>query len=167
MVNECNGDVTTACLGHSGIVVAVKVSLKGVLIGGVLDILSSSVLGIPLAVYAVSKVDLAHTPKDQLGAAIAAVSQENPWLYGTQLAVGLACSVLAGYVAAWLAKHNELLNGTLSSFLCVALGIFSIASGKDSHAHWVQILILISAPACGFFGGYLRVWQRRLPAVAV
>ena len=142
-----------------------KVSLKGVLIAGIIGILSSSVLGIPLAVYAVSKVDLAHTPKDQLGAAVAAVSHGNPWLYGTQLAVGLTCSVLAGYVAAWLAKHDELLNGTLSSFLCVAIGIYSIASGKDSHAHWVQILILISAPVCGFFGGYLRVRQRRIPAV--
>lgn len=142
-----------------------NVSLKGVLIGGIVDILSSSVLGIPLAVYAVSKVDLAHTPKDQLGAAIAAVSHGNPWLHGMQLAVGLACSVLAGYVAAWLAKHNELLNGTLSSFLCVAIGIYSMVSGRDSHAPWVQILILISAPVCGFFGGYLRLRQRHIPAV--
>jgi hypothetical protein len=163
---ECNRDVTTA-YSHFGIVVTVKVSLKGVLIGGIVDILSSSVLGVPFAVYALSKVDLAHTPKDQLGHAIAAVSLGTPWLYATQLLVGLACSVLGGYVAAWPAKHHELLNGTLSSFLCVAIGIYSIASGKDSHAHWVQMLILISAPVSGFFGGYLRVRQRSVPAVAV
>jgi hypothetical protein len=145
--------------------VAVKVSLKGVLIGGIADVVSSSLLGIPLAVYALSKVDVAHTPKDQLGSAIVAVSQGTPWLYGTQLLVGLACSVLGGYVAAWLAKHDQLLNGALSSFLCTAIGIYSIASGKDSNARWVQILILISAPVCGFFGGYLRV-RHRVPAVA-
>ncbi len=137
-----------------------KISVKGVLIGGIVDIASSSLLGIPFAIYAMSKVDLVHTPKDQLGAAIAAVSHDRPWLYGAQLLVGLACSVLAGYVAAWLAKHDELLNGTLSSCLCVAIGIYSIASGKDSHGHWVQFLILISAPLCGFLGGYLRVRQR-------
>jgi hypothetical protein len=144
-----------------------RVSLKGVLTGGIVDVVSSSLLGIPLAIYALSKVDLAHTPKDQLGSAIAAVSHGIPWLYGAQLLVGLSCSVLGGYVAAWLAMHDEILNGTLSSCLCVAIGIYSIASGKDSHAHWVQFLILISAPACGFFGGYLRGRQRSVRAVGV
>jgi hypothetical protein len=139
--------------------------LKGVLIGGIVDILSSSLLGIPFAIYAMSKIDLAQTPKNQLGSEIAAVSHAAPWLYGAQLLVGLACSVLGGYAAAWLAKHDELLNGALSSFLCVVIGIYSIASGKDSNAHWVQMLILISAPLCGLFGGYLRVRQR-ITAVA-
>lgn len=143
-----------------------KISVTGVLIGGIADIVSSSLLGIPFAIYAMSKIDLVQTPKDQLGPAIAAVSHATPWLYGAELLVGLACSVLGGYLAARLAKHDELLNGALSSFLCVAIGIYSIASGKDSHAHWVQLLILISAPACGFFGGYLRARQR-VPAVAV
>ena len=143
-----------------------KISLKGVLIGGIVDVLSSSLLGVPLAIYAVSKIDLAHTPSEQLSSAIAAVSHATPWLYGTQLLVGLACSVLGGYVAAWLAKHDELLNGTLSAFLCVAIGIYSIASGKDSHALWVQILMLISASICGFLGGYLRLRQRSIQTVA-
>jgi hypothetical protein len=143
-----------------------KVSPKGVLIGGVVDVLSSSLMGIPLAIYAVSKVDLAHTPKDQLGPAIAAVSHATPWLYGMQLLLGLACSVLGGYVAGWLAKHDELLNGVLSSWLCVAIGIYSIASGKDTHALWVQVLILISAPLCGVFGGYLRLRQRSVRSLA-
>jgi len=152
---------------HSDIVLTVKVSVKGVLIGGIVDVLSSTLLGLPLAIYAMSKVDLAHTPKDQLGPAIAAASHAIPWLYGTQLLLGLACSVLGGYVAARLAKHDEQLNGALSSFLCLAIGIYSIASGKDSHAHWVQILFLISSPVSGFFGGYLRLRQRIVHALAV
>jgi len=95
-------------LPDSGIVVPVTVSLKGVLIGSITDILSSSLSGVPLAIYAASKVDLANTPKDQLGHAIAAVSRATRWLYGTQFLLGLTCSVLGGYVAAWLAKHDEL-----------------------------------------------------------
>jgi len=114
-----------------------------------------------------SKVDLAHTPKEQLGSAIAAVSHATPGLYGTQLLLGLACSVLGGYVAAWLAKHDELLNGALSSFLWVLIGIYSIAAGKDSHALWVQILMLMSAPVCGFLGGYLRLRKRSVQALTV
>jgi len=99
-----------------------KVSVKGVLIGGIVDVCSSFLMGIPFAIFALSKVDVAHTPKDQIGPAIMAVTRGIPWLYGAELLVGLACSVLGGYVAGWLAKHDELLNGTLSSFLCVALG---------------------------------------------
>ena len=165
-LDECNGDVTTVVspLWYSR---AVKISLKGILIGGIVDVLSSSIMGIPLAVYAMSKVDLAHTPKEQLGSAIAAVSHATPWLYATQLLLGLACSVLGGYVAAGLAKHDELLNGALSSFLCVAIGIYWMASGRDSHALWLQVLMLISAPVCGFIGGYLRLRQRSVPALAV
>jgi hypothetical protein len=145
----------------------VKISPKGMLIGGIVDILSSSFLGIPFAIYAVSKVDKAQLANDHLGSAIAAVSHTRLWLYGAQLLVGISCSVLGGYVAALLAKHDYLLNGAFSSFLCVTIGIYSIASGKNSpHAHWVQILTLISAPLCGFFGGYLRL-RRHVPAVAV
>jgi putative membrane protein (TIGR04086 family) len=105
---------------------------------------------------------MAHTPNDQLGAAISAVTHASPWLCATQLLVGLLCSLLGGYVAAWLAKHDELLNGTLSSLPCLAVGFYSMALGKDSHAHWVQFLMLVAAPICGFFGGYLRVQQRRV-----
>jgi putative membrane protein (TIGR04086 family) len=144
-----------------------KISVKGVLIGGIVDIVSSGLLGIPLAVYALSKIDMTHTPKDQLGDAISAVNHASPWLYATELLVGLLCSVLGGYVAAWLAKHDELLNGTLSSLLCLAVGFYSIALGKDSHAHWVQFLMFIAAPICGFFGGYVRFQQRRVRTLAV
>jgi hypothetical protein len=86
-------------------------------------------------------------------------------LYVGQLLVGLACSVLGGYVAAWLAKHDELLNGGLSCFLCVALGIYTMASGKDSNALWVQILMLLASPALALFGGDLMRRQRQRRAL--
>ena len=37
--------------------------------------------------------------------------------------LGGLCSVLGGYVAARIAKHDELLKGELSSILCVASGL--------------------------------------------
>ena len=70
-----------------------RVSLKGVLIGGIVDVVSSSLLGIPFVIYAMSHLDLAHTPKDQLGSAILAATHGIPWLYGAELLVGLSCSV--------------------------------------------------------------------------
>jgi hypothetical protein len=93
-----------------------------VLIRGIVDVVTSVVVGIPFAFFAMSRLDLAHTPKDQIGSTITAAIHGNTFLYVAQVLVGLCCSLLGGYVAAWLAKHDESLNGTLSSFLCVSLG---------------------------------------------
>jgi len=138
-----------------------KVSIKGVLIGGMVDVATSLVLGIPIAIYAFAKVDFAHTPKDQMAVAMTAVMNGHPSIYITQMAVGLACSALGGYVAARLAKHDELLNGTLSSFLCTAIGICSIAAGKDSHSLAMQVLTFAGSLVFAFIGGYLALLQCR------
>ena len=136
-----------------------KVSVKGVLIGGIVDIVTSVVLGLPFALYAMLKVDLSHTPNAQASAAVTAAIHGNVPLYVAQLLVGLACSVLGGYVAAWLAKHDELLNGGLSSVLCVVGGIYVLATGKDSNPHWLQALLLVASPLLAILGGDL---MRRL-----
>ena len=143
-----------------------KVSVKGVLIGAGVDVVASVVLGLPIAFNAMLRVDLSHMPNAQASAAMAAAIHANVPLYVAQLLVGLACSVLGGYMAAWLAKHDELLNGGLSSFLCVALGIYTMASGKDSNALWVQVLMLLASPALALIGGDLmrRQRQRRIQA---
>jgi hypothetical protein len=130
-----------------------KISIKGVLVGGIIDVVMSVGLGLPFAIYAMSKVDLSHTPNAQATSTVTAVIHGNMPLYIGQLLVGFVCSMLGGYVAAWLAKHDELLNGALSSFLCVALGIYTIASGKDSSALGGQVLLLLASPTLALVGG--------------
>jgi uncharacterized membrane protein YfcA len=138
-----------------------KVSVKGVLIGGIVDVVASVVLGLPFAIFAMSQVDLSSTPTAQASTAVTAAIHGNVPLYVGQLLVGLACSVLGGYVAAWLAKHDESLNGGLSSLLCVALGIYTVATGKDSNPHWLQILLLVASPLMALLGGDLMRRLRR------
>ena len=144
-----------------------KVSVKGVLIGGIVDVVASVVLGLPFAFYTMSKLDLSNTPKEGIESTVTAAIHGNVPLYVGQLLVGLACSVLGGYVAAWLAKHDELLNGGLSSFLCVAFGIYTMASGKDSNALWVQVLMLLASPVLALIGGDLMRRQRQRRALTV
>jgi uncharacterized membrane protein YfcA len=105
--------------------------------------------------YVMLRLDLSHLSSAQAKAAIATAIQNNVPLYTTQLLIGLACSVLGGYVAARLARREELLNGALSSFLCVALGVYMVASGNDSTPHWLQVLMFVASPASALFGGYL------------
>lgn len=42
--------------------------------------------------------------------------------------IGFGFSIVGGYVAAWIAGHHQRLNGALSSFLCVALSVYSLKS---------------------------------------
>jgi hypothetical protein len=135
-----------------------RVSIVGVLIGGIVDVGASGLLGIPLVVYVMVRHDLLHAHQ---GSAAASIIHSSAWLYGMQLAIGVGCSVLGGYVAARIAKHDELLNGLLSSFLCTAIGVYSVFSGKDSQSVLVQILLLTAAPVLALLGGYLRQIQKR------
>jgi hypothetical protein len=144
-----------------------RVSIVSTVIGGITDVVASSVLALPVVIYVVAKYGLLQSDKGP--AAIASSIHSSAWLYGLQLGIGLGCSVLGGYVAAWMAKHDELLNGLLSSILCTAIGVYSIISGKDSQSVVVQISLLTAAPAFALFGGYLRQTQKRMghtPGVA-
>jgi CHASE2 domain-containing sensor protein len=139
-----------------------KISIKGVLIGSIVDIVLSTLLAFPLSLYAISKVDFAHTPKDQIHAVTSGAIQKNVPLQTVEVLIGMGCSVLAGYVAASIAKRNELLNGALSSILCVALGVLSICSGlAASYPLIVQIALLIASPVSGLLGGYLKLFRKR------
>ena len=134
-----------------------KISIKGVLVGGVTDIVATNILTLPILIYATNKLDLARASPEQLQAALHA----NTSLYALQLLIGFGCSALGGYVAAWLAKHDELLNGSLSSFLCIAFGIYSLAASPGSNYRWEELLLLPAGPAVGLLGGYLRRRQRQ------
>lgn len=131
-----------------------RVSMVGVAIGGITDVVASSVLTIPLFIY----VQIAPEGSARFASSI----HSSGWLYWVQLATGLGCSTLGGYVAAWIAKHDELLNGLLSSFLCTAIGLYSILLGKDSQSLFARILLLAAAPTFALFGGYLRQIQKRI-----
>ena len=138
----------------------IRVSILGIVIGAIVDVVASGLLGIPLVIYVMVKYDLLHAPPGS--AAIASSIHANGWLYGVQLAIGLSCSVLGGYIAASIAKHDELLNGLLSSFLCTAIGVYFIFLGKASESVLIQILLLIASPAFAFLGGYLRQRQKQI-----
>lgn len=135
-----------------------RVSFVGVVMGGITDVVASGILGIPLIIYVMVKYHPSRANGDS--AAIVSSIHANTWLYGSQLALGLGCSVLGGYIAARIAKHDELLNGLLSSFLCTAIGICSILSGKAAQSMLTQVLLLAAAPIFALLGGFLRRAQK-------
>jgi hypothetical protein len=137
-----------------------KISVKGVVVGGVTDIFATVIFTLPLIVYLIA-TQVTGTPKVPLQAAVMAAIRANPLLYGLESLIGLACSVLGGYVAARVAKHDELLNGLLASFLSVGLGVHSLATGNDSGPLLLPVLLLIASLLCSALGGHLRLVQVR------
>jgi hypothetical protein len=142
-----------------------RISIKGVLIGGLTDLISSVTLGTLTAVVLILVFHLLGMPKAEMQKAIADAGHQQGLLWNAELAVGLGCSVLGGFVSAWLAKHDELLNGFLSSFLCVSLGVLQMAIGRGFHPFALQGVLLVASLVLSLFGGYLRArikpWNRK------
>lgn len=134
-----------------------KISLKGVVGGGVTDVVLSGLLGIPLSIYVIASSGLSQAPKDQLGIAVVRAIHSSAGLFAAQLLIGLSCSVIGGYVAARLAKQDEVLNGLLASWLCVGIGVYSLASGKSAEPLLLHLALIAVTPVCYWAGAFLRV----------
>ncbi|HET9409816.1 MAG TPA: hypothetical protein VFO39_21450 [Candidatus Sulfotelmatobacter sp.] len=137
----------------------VRISFVAVALGGITAFVASAILTLPVIIYVIVRYDLLHAPE---GSAATAYSiHSSAWLYGA-LAIGIGCYVVGGYIAARIAKHDELLNGLLSSFVYIPFGMFSVFSGRDSQWVFMRIFPVISAPAFALLGGYLRQVQKRM-----
>jgi hypothetical protein len=137
------------------------ISLLAVIVGGVLDVALSSILGIVLGVYVIGSRGWGHLPADQLSRALVAVMHDDLLLRTAQLAIGFGCSVLGGFVAAWIAKERKLYNGVLASWLCVGIGLFTqFPDFTLASAVW-QLVTIVLTPVCYLAGAYLRtkMWQ--------
>lgn len=133
------------------------VSVKAVLIGGVVDVASSLALAIPFAICEAMYRHFASS----VNRANPGPASTNPLLHLAGVFVDSCCSVFGGYIAARLAKHHELLNGALSAYLCTMLGTILLATRMDHHPIYIQILLIASGPLLALIGGYLRLRQTR------
>jgi len=141
-----------------------QVSIAGVLVGAVVDIVSTNLLALPVAMYVMIANGILSLPKDQQQAAMMAALHSNFIVLATMTILGGACSVLGGHVAAWIAKRSRVLNGGLSSFLCVSFALYAIATGKTNEPLGLTVLLLPLSPALGAAGGYLRALTTRVPS---
>jgi hypothetical protein len=139
-----------------------KLSVWGILIGGVVDIVSTNILAFPLIMYIIfTHPELMRMSTSAATTALTQVLQGDWLLFGTQFLLGVFCSVLGGYVAALIAKHDELLNGALSAYLCVAFGIYGVVTKIGTESIFLIVLGFILSPALGLLGGHLRLLQVR------
>ncbi len=89
-----------------------RVSLKGVAIGNVVDIVSTNIVILPLIVYILASSKSAVAPNDVANSITTILKESTVFNISSGILGGL-CSILGGYVSSRLAKHDELLNGAL------------------------------------------------------
>jgi hypothetical protein len=134
-----------------------KLSIKGILIGAITDVVATNIFLIPLVIYIVATGDLSGMPEAKMQSAIMAALADDGFIHSIQLVIGCACTVLGGYIGARIAKHDELLNAGLTSFLCMGGGIYSLISGAGDMPLWQHVSLLLFTPALAVLGGYLRL----------
>ena len=130
-----------------------RISLKGVVIGNIVDQVSTIIALLPIMMY----ILIASGPSGDTADSITQVLTASSVFRVSSIILGALCSVLAGYVSARIAKHDEVLNGALSSILCVAGGVYSVLSGSAA----LHLALLPLGPVLGALGGYLN--SRRNP----
>ena len=100
-----------------------RVSFKGVIIGGVLDIFLSNLAAIPILIYAAIRLETWKLPSAQQAHALVDAMTNDSHLLMTGMVVGSLCSVIGGYVAARIARREAVLNGALSAWLCGSISM--------------------------------------------
>lgn len=134
------------------------ICLKGITIGGMVDIVGSVAMGIPLAVIAAIQVNLpAVPPSDQ--ARVLGEAMQRPGYTFASLLLGSLFSVVGGYVAARIARRYEVLNGALSALPCMIFGLWGAINGMVPAPWWQHVLFFLLSPMLGAAGG--RLWLRR------
>jgi hypothetical protein len=108
-----------------------RISIEGALIGTVMGRIAFFVLFCLLRPFVAATSRLNHVPSE--------IFKGNGLLCMTVLIAGLACSVLGGFVAALLARHDEPLNGGLTSVPTVLIGILYMTRGMGPHPLIIQV----------------------------
>jgi hypothetical protein len=130
-----------------------RISIKGVVIGNIADIVSTNVILVPVMIYVVASSGAALAPDHSAAAFTAILRTSTAFLVWSGILGGL-CSVLGGYVSARIAKHDDVLNGALSAILCVGSGVYALSTGAAGHP-WLHLALLPLSPALGALGGVL------------
>ena len=126
-----------------------RVSLVGVAVGGITDILTTNALLLPLMYFVLAAAATGSLSENALKQILA---HRQLVTIASGVLGGLG-SVLGGYVSARIAKHDQVLNGALSSILSVAAGLYSLSHGS-AHS-WLPFVLVPLSPALGALGGYL------------
>jgi hypothetical protein len=134
-----------------------RVSVKGAVVGAITDIVMTNVALIPLSLYIAHSLKVTGMPPQRATHAVLAALKGDPLYYTLSLLLGGFCSILGGNVSAKIAKHDEILNGAMFSFLCVGSGVYAMVYESSSLPLSQHISFLFGSIFLAALGGFLRL----------
>jgi hypothetical protein len=137
-----------------------KISILGVVVGAVVDIVATNIVTIPLVVFIAYKLAKSGLSPEQVQAAIIDAMRTDTTYFTIGMLLGSLCSILGGYISAKIAKKSELLNGGLASFLCIGSGICSWAFVNSPYPWWYHVLAILLSGSLATLGGYFCLKRR-------
>jgi hypothetical protein len=139
-----------------------RLSFEGIFRGAITDLIGTFIWGFFVGLY-IGVKNAAYGSHPLQGNVVQTVFSQDPIISILTILVVGGFGVLGGYIAARFAKHDELLNGTLSSSLRIIFALVTIASTPISSS----ISGIVSGLVFASIGGCLGFWynHRRFPIV--
>jgi hypothetical protein len=134
-------------------------SWVGIVIGGMTDIATSMLIYFVLAVIVAVRLAPLNLPQEGQGAAVMSAMRASRSVSAASWILSYAATLLGGYVAARLSRSHEVRVGALSSWTCLAVGVYVLSSGSSRMPLWQLLLVVASTPFVAALGGYLRLRQ--------
>jgi hypothetical protein len=128
--------------------VVYSVSIKGIVLGSLFDLVMTVVFGIVLV--------FVLTVSNGGDADVAMAAMYSTGWVAFQLVVASALTVIAGYLAAWIAGRGELINGALSAVFSMAIAIPMTAGQPMPWPLAITVILYVLTPLLGLLGGYMR-----------
>ncbi len=125
-------------------------------VGGLVDLLSTGLLTGLLSAYVMMQKGLTDNKPETLEPQIENAIHSSPVLFGIQTALGLGCSILGGYVAARVAKQDEIENAIAASLIFVSLGVYALIAGSEESI-WLNAFSTVITPFFYRLGAQARI----------
>jgi hypothetical protein len=127
-----------------------RISIKGIVLGSIAGIITSIVLTMLLLMYVKTTYDFS---KSHGGINLSEIVDNDSALFPVQLFIDSFSSALGGYIAARLAKHDELLNGALTVSPSVSIGLYVFLSGLAPMSDVLELATTVALAICGAYFG--------------
>lgn len=137
----------------------VSISLAAVLAGAVTDFFVTNVVLAIFANMVAVGYNVTNARPDWAEYVVLNAIRGNPALFATQTLLGIACSILGGYVAARIAGEDEIENAFAASLISVALNVYIMVAGDHSELP-LNIFFTLITPLFYRLGAQIRVVQR-------
>lgn len=136
----------------------IKISFKAILAGCAADVFSTRLLFGLLGWFVVLKYGFNETNPQIFVPQIVNAIGKSPVLFGINTMIGLVCSILGGYVAARVAKQNEVENAIAASLVVVTFDVYVILVGDPSSLA-LNVFFTLITPFFYRLGAQARIQQ--------